>query len=176
MGPSIGSSGPVCCFDRNDAVKDSFKILETSVCIHYHSCLREGWDLLTRVTVARFRVSPLDRTCFVGHSNDSARPSGLLVMVYTSSAYSVLLPSMGSHMPSRNFMMSSCTDRCKCFCFNTQTDKGSLHRRNRKQPKQHKYPLDLLTPQRASLASLLTRVHLKRTYQLGEALLYLREQ
>ena len=167
MVPAFGSSGPVCCFDRNDAVKDSFKILTQDISMYSLSQLSaRGLGSHTRATVARFnRVSSIGLSRFVGHSNDSARPSGLSGAVSCPLAeYSCSLALDGKPHAIADFMITSCTDRCKCFCFNTQTDKGSLHRRNRKQPKQARvFPSICLLPQRASLTSLLTRVRLKES-------------
>ena len=63
--------------------------------------------LLTIVSVGRFNESDRCKIFFVGHNKLIALPAGCWVIEYTSSAYSGRFPSATSHMPSRNFIVST---------------------------------------------------------------------
>jgi hypothetical protein len=63
--------------------------------------------LLTIVSVGRFNESARCKIFFVGHNKLIALPAGCWVIEYTSLAYSGRFPSATSHMPSRNFIVST---------------------------------------------------------------------
>lgn len=84
----------MCCLDRENAIESRLNVL----CSYSITSSYFNMEVLTTDKVLKFRTSPLERIFLVGHRR-LRPPVAVSVALYTSSAYSVLIPSAGSHMP-----------------------------------------------------------------------------